>query len=38
MMATILMMSPSRCQAALDELEQAGQLAGDGTDLYMVAA
>jgi hypothetical protein len=38
MMPTVLQMSPEHCQAALDKLEGAGMLAGDGTDIYLVAA
>lgn len=38
MMPTVLQMSSEHCQAALDKLESAGLLAGDGTDIYLVAA
>jgi hypothetical protein len=37
-MPTVLQMSPDHCQAALDELENEGLLAGDGTDIYLVPA
>lgn len=37
-MPTVLGLAPDRCQAALDELERAELLAGDGTDLYLMAA
>jgi hypothetical protein len=37
MMPTVLTLSPERCQAALDELDQAELLASDGNDLYVVA-
>lgn len=37
-MPTVLGMQPEHCQAVLDELDEAGMLAGDGTDLYLVAA
>lgn len=36
-MPTVLQMAPEHCQAALDELENEGLLAGDGTDLYLKA-
>jgi hypothetical protein len=38
MMPSVLQLIPDHCQAALDELDQAGLLAGDGTDLYLVGA
>jgi hypothetical protein len=38
MMPGVLQMPPERIQAALDELEKAGLLAGDGTDLYLLPA
>jgi hypothetical protein len=34
-MPAALQLMPDRCQAALDELEQAGLLSGDGTNLYL---
>ena len=37
-MPGVLRMAPDRCQAALDELEKSGLLAGDGTDLYLLPA
>jgi hypothetical protein len=36
-MPRVLTLTPDRCQAALDELERAEMLAGDGTDLYLVS-
>jgi hypothetical protein len=38
MMSVVLQLDPDRCQAGLDELEEAGRLASDGTDLYLLAA
>jgi hypothetical protein len=38
MMSVVLQLDPDRCQAALDELERAELLAGDGTDLYLLGA
>jgi hypothetical protein len=38
LMPSILRMPPEQIQAALDELEKAGLLAGDGTDLYLINA
>jgi hypothetical protein len=35
-MPTVLQMVPDRCQAALDELEQAGMLEGDGRYIYLI--
>jgi hypothetical protein len=38
MLPNILRITSDHCQAAFDELEQAGMLAGDGADLFLVNA